>query len=682
MTAVHRTAAFLMIAIEAAIVERALFVFEPYLALLAVLALFGTPGLVRIALGRRGQVGVAVGIGAFLYFAVGVLIARERLPVLPMGQSIHAVAWYLLTLQAMLMFLRQPDGRLPVYFPALGVAVLAYGGANGRHGAADPVFHAAALGFVLLIVVFWGAGGHVARADAEHAERGRNRLVRDGLLLQGGILAAGMLMAFTISTVVGTYRTNIDNAVFGFFGVFADTSAVGFSPDAMLNSVTRLRYSAGQQVALRVKSDTPPGYMRGKAYDKFAGNRWESTPEEELAPAIKDDAGAPAGEGAVRYYQVGPAEQPMRWLDVAIAVRASGYLFAPLERASIAVAGFAPAQDANGNLTAAELPSGVLYRVVCSGRVVPQPLRAAMRWRWTAPPADVDPRIRALADELFANVTTARAKMDAVVGFFAAHFKYNMGIEVPRGEEPLPYFLFTRRQGHCEYFATAAAILLRLGGVPTRYVNGFVTSERNAIGGYWVARNKDAHAWVEAYDDEAGAWVTLEPTVADGLPGEDAAEAGWVMGVIDYVKFAVLRLRNAIVSGVWLARLRASLAAGWPVVLAGGILAGAGAAGLRLWRRRRRVSRQVTRRLPPETVALVRLRIAMDRRVRKWGYTRRDEETVHAFAVRLLGNGPDGAHAAAIQHAAAWYAEYGRVRFGGRITPESVEALKRGLDGI
>ncbi|NCB31583.1 MAG: cation diffusion facilitator family transporter, partial [Clostridia bacterium] len=52
--------------------------------------------------------------------AVGVLIARERLPVLPMGQSIHAVAWYLLTLQAVLMFLRQPDGRLPVYFPALG----------------------------------------------------------------------------------------------------------------------------------------------------------------------------------------------------------------------------------------------------------------------------------------------------------------------------------------------------------------------------------------------------------------------------------------------------------------------------------------------------------------------------------------------------------------------------------
>jgi len=666
MIAVHRTAAFLLIAIEAAIAERALFVFEPYIALLALLALLGTPGLIRISLGRRGQLAVAIAVAAFLYFAVGVLIARNRLPILPVGNALHAVAWYLLTLQAFLMFLKQPGNRLPVYFPALGMAVLAYGGANTRHGAADPVFHAAAMACVVLTLIFWSSG--------ETPNGGRK-----GLLIQGALLTAALSIAGAISTAVGIYRNDIDNAVFGFFGVFANTSAVGFSPDAALNSVTRLRYSAGNQVALRVKSDAPPGYMRGKAYDTYAHNKWESTPQEELALPIKDAAGNMAADAGLRYYRLAPAEQPMSWMDVALSVRSSGYLFAPLDCASIGIAGYTPALDANGNITAADMPAGIAYRAICSPRAARQPLHKAMRRRWTALPEDLDPRLKPLADELFASAATSRAKIEAVVAFFAANFTYSMNIEVPRGEEPLPYFLLTHRQGHCEYFATAATILLRMGGVPARYINGFVTAERNTFGGYWIARNKDAHAWLEAYDDAKGEWITVEPTVAAGLPTGETYQSGWFSAALDYVKYAALRLRNAISSGVWLTRLRATLLAGWPWLLACGVAAGAMLTALRLRRARRRGARRTMRPLPHETAALMRLRATMDARVRKWGYIRQPDETVHAFAQRLLRESNGAEHAQSIQQAAEWYTQYGRIRFSGKATPDAIQTLKQHL---
>jgi protein-glutamine gamma-glutamyltransferase len=77
-------------------------------------------------------------------------------------------------------------------------------------------------------------------------------------------------------------------------------------------------------------------------------------------------------------------------------------------------------------------------------------------------------------------------------------------------EDALHRFLFTRKTGYCEHFATALTLLLRASGIPARLVTGFSGADWNGIGGYYVVRQRFAHAWTEAFLD--GKWVSLDAT--------------------------------------------------------------------------------------------------------------------------------------------------------------------------
>ena len=89
-----------------------------------------------------------------------------------------------------------------------------------------------------------------------------------------------------------------------------------------------------------------------------------------------------------------------------------------------------------------------------------------------------------------------------------------------QGEDPLANFLFVRRAGHCEYFASAMTVMLRAEGIPARYVTGFAPGEYNDVGGDYIIRESDAHAWVEVYFPGFG-WITFDPT-----PPGNASHAG------------------------------------------------------------------------------------------------------------------------------------------------------------
>ncbi|GEM_PF-4877352 len=97
--------------------------------------------------------------------------------------------------------------------------------------------------------------------------------------------------------------------------------------------------------------------------------------------------------------------------------------------------------------------------------------------------------------------------------------------------DPIEDFLLNRRSGHCEYFASALALMLRACGIPSRLIVGFKPTELNSVGDYYVVRQQDAHTWVQAYipreklpaDVAArlprqvqGAWMILDPTPASG----------------------------------------------------------------------------------------------------------------------------------------------------------------------
>jgi hypothetical protein len=79
-----------------------------------------------------------------------------------------------------------------------------------------------------------------------------------------------------------------------------------------------------------------------------------------------------------------------------------------------------------------------------------------------------------------------------------------------KGKRPLEEFLFERKRGYCEHFASSMGVLLRLNGIPTRLVGGFMGGTYNQYGGYYVLKNEDAHAWPEVW--VGGRWVNADPT--------------------------------------------------------------------------------------------------------------------------------------------------------------------------
>ena len=139
-------------------------------------------------------------------------------------------------------------------------------------------------------------------------------------------------------------------------------------------------------------------------------------------------------------------------------------------------------------------------------------LRQSDRPLYLAVPGELQSSLGKYASELFGPNQTAADKAETVSQHFQTEFDYSLELPSARGRDPIIHFLSTRHAAHCEYFATATCLLLRSAGVPTRYVTGYVAAEMNDGGDYWIARNRDAHAWVEAYDDENQRWFAIEST--------------------------------------------------------------------------------------------------------------------------------------------------------------------------
>jgi transglutaminase-like putative cysteine protease len=152
---------------------------------------------------------------------------------------------------------------------------------------------------------------------------------------------------------------------------------------------------------------------------------------------------------------------------------------------------------------------------------------------------DLDPRIRQLTEQLTANAPTQYDKVRAVEQFLKTRYVYSLELT----GASLATFLLERKAGHCEYFASAMAVMLRTVGIPTRYARGFLGGEYNDVGEDWIVRARDAHSWVEVYFPQVG-WVTFDPTPAApaGVRGFlhrlslywDWAELLWIDWVVNY----------------------------------------------------------------------------------------------------------------------------------------------------
>ncbi|HEY6767486.1 MAG TPA: DUF3488 and transglutaminase-like domain-containing protein [Candidatus Sulfotelmatobacter sp.] len=181
----------------------------------------------------------------------------------------------------------------------------------------------------------------------------------------------------------------------------------------------------------------------------------------------------------------------------------------------------------------------------------------------------LDRRIPSLAAKISSSAANDFDRAVAVETYLKNHYGYTLQLPRVFPADPLADFLFQRRQGHCEYFASSMAVMLRTLGIPARVVNGFRSDEFNDLTGNYVVRAKNAHAWVEAYFPGYG-WQTFDPTPAVGSDAPrawgrlalyvDAASSFWRDWVVSYDsshQYALSQRAVNATNGLWL-RLRFS----------------------------------------------------------------------------------------------------------------------------
>ncbi len=174
----------------------------------------------------------------------------------------------------------------------------------------------------------------------------------------------------------------------------------------------------------------------------------------------------------------------------------------------------------------------------------------------------------ALARDIARGATTGAQKAERIMAYLRDSGAYRYSLQQPEVGDtaPLEAFLLRAKTGHCEYFSSAMAIMLRAVGVPTRNVTGFLGGRYNPFGDYYAVRQGDAHSWVEAFVQGRG-WVTYDPTPPARVhlgPGEgawanvyaliDALRTRWMTSVVAYdLQTQVGMLRKL---ARWLSRLR------------------------------------------------------------------------------------------------------------------------------
>jgi len=126
-------------------------------------------------------------------------------------------------------------------------------------------------------------------------------------------------------------------------------------------------------------------------------------------------------------------------------------------------------------------------------------------------PADIPPRIRRLADDIRRRGHSDASRVELLEQYFRrGNYRYSLR-DLPTGEHALEEFLFNKKQGHCEFFASSFALLLRVAGVPVRLVGGYLGGDYNEMGGYYLITEDKAHVWVEAFIAGKG-WMRIDPS--------------------------------------------------------------------------------------------------------------------------------------------------------------------------
>jgi hypothetical protein len=452
----------------------------------------------------------------------------------------------------------------------------------------------------------------------------------------------------------------------------------GFSDSGKLSSILMIQGDQDATPALSITSGSSPGYLRARAFDVYRQSQWYEAPYQELLfPEQNTPFGMYLVGGKNLFRLHSTDESDYEQMTIRHESRLADAIFAPLGASFIEVPLNYIQRDDNDIIYAPKSRADLNYRISYTKSAYQRPPNLIQRRRMLDFPRNLDPRIEKLAASIFAGCNTTSEKIEAVRKYFRDKYTYIPGLYIPPERDKLTYFLLEASSGYCEYFASGAAILLRLGDVPTRYITGFLVTHRGPAINEWIARNMDAHAWVEAWDKERNQWVIVETTVGRDLAAtsldEQAVSTDGGSGILfgqfmqvlyEYGFFGVLG---------WLLRFYGFWAG---LILTAVFLVFA--LSVKLYQRRTGKNTEFrTKSKRPENPLLAglhRMLARMDHKVKSAGIRREFGETLHDFSGRLRKNDAGDGLWTKISN---WYLEYAHLRYRRKISSFDLERLNQ-----
>ena len=470
------------------------------------------------------------------------------------------------------------------------------------------------------------------------------------------------------------------------------TRMVGFSDHIDLGVVGKLQ--SDPSVALRLTYSEMPKqpperlavYLRGATLDRYDGQSWTKD-QSVLQPAEHERSVYP-----VRRW---PDRRNDRWVTVELSPIDPPIVFLPGDVSALqilpqmrgeaedTVTLFRSAEDEFRY--AAEPTLGLRYRVFLDSTRqarVPE-LAPSERIKYLKVTPTTSGKVEKLARSWVGTQIDPLKQAQLVEQHLRQEYRYDLDSPSGAASNPIEDFLFSSKRGHCEYYATAMAVMLRTLGVPSRDVTGFGAATYNRFGRFYVVRQSDAHSWVEAWIDGTG-WKRFDPTPpqSSGSGHEfggmarvlrdliEAAAQRWSRHVEAYDMQQQLLLANQLSSQVRRLRLSSSRDE-WRAIRV--VLATA--LGLlvvvRLWRLWKRhwgslgVSKAQRAGLTPPALLAVRLYQELEQVMSEFGIPRPTGTPPWSWSMTLLGLGhPIAGDVSAMTKL------YLEARFGGRILSE------------
>lgn len=344
----------------------------------------------------------------------------------------------------------------------------------------------------------------------------------------------------------------------------------GFSDSVSLGGIGRIQQSSAPIMHVQVTHGVMPQDMkwRGVALSSFDGRRWSSPPHDvSVTRAMRE---VPIDLWALRFNAIPVYSIPHRQtLGYQVIMEPVGsYVFflastpvrvnGPYNEVTISSGGSVTKPDTVRSIDVYEGEADTTDPTPLVRNSEPQDYPPGLNIIYLGLPRRLDPRIPALAQSITSSASSSYARAKAIESYLRSNLGYTL--DLPSEEaDPLAHFLFERKRGHCEYFASAMAIMLRTLNIPSRVVNGFRGGEYNDLNRTYIIRGRDAHSWVEAFFPGYG-WVAFDPTPA--APFQAGSEASsrlalyldalhemWREWIVNYDFSHQVRLGSEITSG-------------------------------------------------------------------------------------------------------------------------------------